>query len=80
MLQAGPSCRAQHSAWWEAFHDLQDVWAVGSMVDLSSAPRNMTQSLARTRVAAVRALESTCRGSMSAQRRQMRQTAAVLEV
>jgi hypothetical protein len=78
MLQAGPSCRAQHSAWWEALHDLQDVY--GSMVDLSSAPRNMTQSLARTRVAAVRALESTCRGSMSAQRRQMRQTAAVLEV
>ena len=78
MLQAGPSCRAQHSAWREALHDLQDVY--GSMVDLSSAPRNMTQSLARTRVAAVRALESTCRGSMSAQRRQMRQTAAVLEV
>jgi hypothetical protein len=70
------------AAWWARLGELQGVWTIEATPnDVSScSPSDMAHALARTRVAAVRALESTCRRSMSAQRRQMQQTVCMLEV
>lgn len=73
---------AAAAAWWAKLRELQGVWAIeATPIDISrSSPSDMAHALARARVAAVHALESTCRRSMSAQRRQMQRTVCMLEV